>query len=179
MIRSEVLRNTPYILQFIFEGQVYNCYYRSTLAASGGADNVNIQFKTNGNKLTHLIGIELHTNSDRMDIDLIENPTLTDGTTPIPTYNYDRRWGDNSGNNKPSDAVLFSDPTNISGGTITNSDTSYGVGSPAGFKSASSTSLSFIEQPLLADTNYIIRLTNFDTVSINYIVRILFYESGN
>lgn len=177
MIGTELFRNTPYILQFIFEGQVYNAHHRGTLASGGGADTIDVQLKTNGSKITHLLGIELHTNSERIDLDFIEAPTITDGTTEIVTHNLDRRW--TGANDKPADAIIYSDPTSVSGGEVIDSDTAYGVGAPAGFKSASQVTKAFIEQPLLQNTDYVIRLTNFDTVSINYVLRILFYESGN
>lgn len=173
MISSDVMRSTPYVLQFIFEGQVFNAFHRGTLASGGGADEVSIQIKTNSSRITHILGIELHTNSDRIDIDFIENPTITDGTTAITTRNLDRR------SSKTADALLYSDPTSISGGTVIDSDTAYVVGAPAGFRSASGVTRAFIEQPLKANEDYIIKLTNFDTVSISYVIRIVFYESGN
>lgn len=176
MIRMQNIRQTPYLLQFIFEGQVYNSFHRGTLEAGGGADTVNIQVKTNGNKITHLVGISLQTNSDHINLDFIEDPTLTDGTTPIDTFNYDRRWNTVG---RPSDAEIYSDPTNISGGTVIDGDSAFGTSVAAGFKSASSAVQSFVERPLKPNTDYLIRIINFDSVDIDYTLKLNFYESGN
>ena len=170
MIDSEILRATPYVLQFLFEGQVFSAFYESTLT-TGASES--IQFKTNGSKIIHLLEYSLQSNSEDITLELIEAPTLTDGDSEISSFNYNRR------SSKVSDAILYDNPTSITGGTNISKRRTFGL-EQAGQKNSSSDAQDiFIERLLKENEDYIITITNNDDITINYIVNLIWYESGN
>lgn len=174
MINSEILRNTPYTLQFLFEGQVFSFYYESTLDGGGGIDSEVIQLKTNGDKITHLMGLTVNSNSEDISLEFIESPTITDGTTPIALNNLNRR------SSKTADAQIFNNPTSVSGGSVIDKSVGYGDTATGSKLSSSSASTNkFTEELLKRNTDYAFRVINFDAVDVKYIMRGLIYESGN
>lgn len=59
----------------------------------------------------HLKTVEVYHSATSALLEIIEAPTITPGTTPVPIYNLDRNSAEASG------VAVFSDPSGISGGT--------------------------------------------------------------
>lgn len=92
-----------------------------------GNETVNLQIKT-GTTTAMIIAYRISTTAEPLKVSAIESPTITDGTTPIPSYKVNRqRTGS-------STISLFSNPTSVSGGTLINVDvTTAGKHSGGGF----------------------------------------------
>lgn len=112
-----------------------------------------IQIKTPANRDLHLKRIEPYITGAKGIFEIVEAPTLTDGTTPVAVINQSR-----TGTPPASDAVAYSDPSGISGGTVLETRTFGGGGegkkAPAGSRPIE---MEFI---LRRSTTYLLRVTN-------------------
>ncbi|MBO8161171.1 MAG: hypothetical protein H0Z24_05995, partial [Thermosipho sp. (in: Bacteria)] len=84
----------------IHKGNSFSLLYKSIIVAEV---SVYIQIKT-GSKSVHLKPTNFSTDGDKFTIEFFENPTLTDGTTPITIINRNR-----TSSNTPL-TVFYSDP---------------------------------------------------------------------
>ena len=60
----------------------------------------------------HLKTVEVYHSATSALLEIIEGPTITPGTTPVPIYNLNRNSAEESG------VSIFSDPSGISAGTV-------------------------------------------------------------
>ncbi len=128
----------------VVNGFRYTVSFSSSLASGGVA---NIQIKTN-NKSCVILDYEIGTTAQPVTAVAIESPTVTDGTTPIVSYNMNRQ------SLKTADTTFFSNPTSISGGTTINT---MAISAEKGSGGDMSTAHAWI---LKKNTSYIWQITN-------------------
>ncbi|GEM_PF-5307397 len=167
-ISSQIIRQTPYWLNFMLSGQMYSASNQYSIASSGVAY---MQSTTPSNKLIHLISRDLTANGGGpITVELFEAPTITDGTTPPTIYNLDRRSA------KTPSWQLYTNPTGVSGGTkLLIAQISTG-GGPKGSGGLSSGISEFILKP---STKYVLKMTNTGAQTSLVTLTYLWYESGN
>jgi hypothetical protein len=148
-----------------------NGYVLSHFGSVASSGELLIQLDVPANDYVHLKKWSLWTDSPIAKLEIVEAPTLTDGTTAINIVNK-RRVG-------TPDASLcsaFSDPTAISGGTIL--ETTYvGGGGTGGFKSGGTNSVED-EYVLNPSTTYLFRVTNLDSSARTCAIHMLWYEES-
>lgn len=160
-------RETPYLAHHMFDGDMY---ILSSIISVGAGATVYIQGKFGASQFFHTIE-RRHSfeGGGPYTVDLIEAPTITDGTTVATARNMNR----NSANTHT--AQFFTDPTAVSGGTII--DTLYmpalGLGA-----NTTGTGVIGVERILKKSTDYVIKIFNPGAASTFY-TSVLFYESGN
>lgn len=160
-------RETPYLAHHMFDGDMY---ILSSVRSVGSGATIYIQGKFGSTQLFHTIE-RRHTfeGGGPYTIDLIESPTITDGTTAVLARNMNRQ------STNTHTAQFFSDPTGVSGGTII--DTLYipsaGLGSQT-----TGTGVLGVERILKKSTSYVLKIVNGGAASTFY-TSVLFYESGN
>lgn len=110
-----------------------------------------IQFKTPATDKVHLKNLSAWTDGGLAQLEILENPTFTTGTTGLTPINKERNSGFASG------VIAFNDPTGISGGVVIK-DILFGGGS-GGNANGGAINVD-IEDVLKIDTTYIIQLTN-------------------
>jgi hypothetical protein len=105
-------------------------------------------------------------------MEFLAGVTLTTGTTPIVPVNRTR----DPDNIKalPSDLLIFSDPTSISGGAEMERDL-FGGGAGVGQSSASGSGDIGDEFILAKDTDNLVRLTNLENNARNFLLSVFFY----
>jgi len=170
MFKTEVLRQTPYWLNFLFAGQMYIASHSYTIGNGATAYVESIIPPTTG-KIIHLLtrGITVE-GGGPITIDLYEAPTVTDGTTPFIMSNLDRRSA------KTPSWQLFSDPTGVSGGTHISTDIVSTGGGPKATGALVSGTTELIFHP---SYRYVLKMTNLGSLASTVIVSYLWYESGN
>lgn len=171
-ISSSSFRATPYWLNFVFTGQFFTVHHRYTIAAGGTAY---LQAKTNS-RLFHTVARSMNFDgTGPVVVDAIESPTITDGTTPPDVVsNLDRR------SSKTPTTQIFVDPTGVSGGTLIDRDVLFSTG--GGFFGGNATG-TFVsanwERVLKQSDSTILAINNTGGDTVDFIVSIVFYESGN
>lgn len=170
----QLLRQSPYWLNFVFAGRAFTAQY--TVSIGTGATE-NIQLKTpidpaSGGWWVHLQTRKIIVEDEDIEYMLLENPTVTDGSTDINVSNLDRR------SDRTNNFSLYSDPSNISGGTTI--ETGYIPGS-TGVLGGPGVNVDFdeFERVLDADSDYILQITNLGDTSTTVHVRWVWYESEN
>lgn len=162
-----IVQDTPYNTKFLFDGDLY---VLSSVRSIGSGATVYIQGKFGADKIFHTVSRE-HTfdGGGPFTVDLLESPTLTDGTTAATAHNMNRQ------SSQTHEAQFFSDPTGISGGTII--ETLFIPGGGTGSNTVGST-IQGVERILKKNTSYVIRIANAGGASTFY-TKVLFYESSN
>ena len=151
----------------IHEGIAFNLNVYSTVAF--GTPKY-CQFKT-GSKYVHLKEKTIVDGSDTLLCQFIEAPTVTDGTTLVPTYNRNRN------SSTTSVMVIYSDPTNISGGTILEYDYIFGADNALGGAQVSSPGAFMnLEWVLKPNTTYIYKLENLGDGTATFLSKLMWYE---
>ena len=170
-LQVDQTRSTPYILNFIFSGNVQNIFQQFTVANGATAY---IQIQTPPDLFTHIITRQHLVSSNgtgAAQFDLLEAPTLTDGTTPVTVNANSNRLS--AKNTIPN---IFNDPTGVTGGTLIARDIGYGTGN----KSANIVgALDSLERILLKDTDYVLALTNNTGQSAVIATNMVIYTSSN
>jgi hypothetical protein len=154
-------RETPYNLQFIFAGKMFAWEYRAAFAPG----TTNFQFKTQASQDVHFITRSITTGSTAINVQLIENPALTDGTTLLSVYNVNRAAG------TTATMAIYSNPAAIVGGsTLENIQLVQSV---------------TLTQPspeliLKRSEDYILRVVNSGAAPAPYVdLKYVWYESSN
>ena len=153
-------RETPYDLQFVFVGKMYQWQYNTTF----GSGVTNYQIHTSSNVLTHLTNRTIRTASTSINIQFIEVPVfVSTGTTLLPAYDVNRISA-----TTPTLAI-YSNPSATSGTVIENIDLIAG-------EKWNQVATEFI---LNQGADYLIRVSNTaltaQSVDFNYV----WYESSN
>lgn len=168
-ISSFVNNQRPYWLQFVFTGQAFDLAHRFTILAGATAFH---QFKT-GNTIAHIISTFTSwqgNNVGPLTRDILENPTITDGTTPPQlSANLDRR------SSKVGQAQYFVDPTGVSGGTLVSRNVVHGGENKVSVAPAGAV----FELVLKPNTDYAIRFINETGADADVFFQWQCYESGN
>ncbi len=140
--------------------RVFQASYSFTLAGSSGTQFV--QYKT-GAKVPILLLSQATTASSDITFELIESPTITNGTTSVNSFVVDR----NSTNTAVT--TLFSDPTSVSSGTTLFTEL------VPGSNQASSEHQDLLTRPLKASTSYVFKFTNLGSSS-PCLLNVVWYE---
>jgi len=148
----------------IHKGILFSILYKVSVTASGVTY---IQIKT-GAKTVHFKPTNIATDADKFAIEFLESPTLTDGSTAITVINRNR-----TSSNTP-ETVLYSDPTDVSGGTKIDE---FYIGGSVGFKAVGGDIIAGVNEFVLKpNTNYIYKITNEGTADGIIMLRMFFYE---
>lgn len=135
----------------------------SANATMTGNQTLSFQLKT-GEVAPVVLSYFVSSSAEPLLVTAIEAPTVTDGTTPVPTYNLDRL------SDRLAELVVFSDPTNISGGTTIYQDL-VTAGKGAGAKSAEHPSWT-----LKRETSYIWQVAQLTNQSTRMAAGLVFAE---
>lgn len=165
------LRNTPYILNYLYEGQVYAVYHEF-VNASG---TINVQITT-GSRIAHLFHTSVQAaGGGDVTVSMYEGATFTTGTVPpnMPPRGFDRRVG----NLVPSLTTFFIDPTavNIGAATLISRIKLYSLG---GSQGGNDITIDNLERVLVPNTTYIMQI-EITGSSVDIVVNVQYYESGN
>lgn len=166
------IRNTPYWLNFVFNGRFFKFHHRFTIVAGATA---NIQALI-GNRLCHIVSRHISfTGSGPVQADILESPTITNGTTPpIILSNLDRR------SSKVPTTQFFVNPTGVSGGILIDRDILYTPSGPGGSAVRSTTfSNALWERILKPSASTVLSLTNQGGDTVDITIDVVFYESDN
>lgn len=119
----------------------------------------------NTDMVAHLKAIQAYSDAGKLTIEMIEAPTITDGTTPIVLLNRNR----NSINT--SDLTMYSDPSGISGGTELENLPFVATG-------PQSTAFVQFDDEWMAKRNAVtlIKITNDDSSAANVWSKLFWYE---
>ena len=115
----------------------------------------------------HVKEMEFYTDQASAHIELIEAPTITDGTNPVPILNKNRN------SDKVSEVIAWDDPTSISAGTLLD-EFYFGGGTfpkPIGGIGNDDWEWVFLE-----GTKYLLRLTNDSGATAIVFMRVVWYE---
>lgn len=168
------LRHTPYLLSYLYEGQVYVSYHEFTGIATG--TSAFIELRT-GSRIHHTISRDINIKgSADVVISIWENATFTPGTNEInmPPVGIDRRVGSLN----PAQSKYFSNPTGVSiaGATLIARDKIYSSG--VGANAIGESNINDFERVFKPNTSYIVQFLPVGaTVDLTY--RVLHYESSN
>jgi hypothetical protein len=151
----------------MYNGEMYSLGIVATVTA--GSVNY-LQAKTGANLFHTITREHIFDGGGPFLIEVIENPTLTDGTIPIVATNMNRTSA------KTHTMSFFANPTGISGGSII--DTMYLPATGAGLNK---TGLGGEENEriLKKNTNYLLRITNNGSQGSTLFTRLIFFETVN
>lgn len=167
------IRNTPYILNYIYIGQVYSMFHEYTNVANGATVSLQI---TTGSRIAHVFSQTIKSSGGGdLLVSMYEGQTLTTGTTPptMPPKSFDRRIGATNA----ATTAFFTNPTNINIGaaTLINRERIYNTG---GNQGGGASSIANLEMVLQANTTYLLQFSNTGN-TLNIAFQMQFYESGN
>lgn len=167
VITSNTFRDTPYWLNFLFEGQMFTWHNKFSIPATS---TVFYEVKTDPLRLHHTFQRSLSVEGGGpITLQLIEAPTLVDGT-PIVSNNLDRRSA------KTADTLFFINPTGVSGGTVIEE---MFIPTGGGPNTSAALNAGLTERVLKQGTTYAVSLTNDGAQASTVEVNIIYYESGN
>jgi len=148
----------------IHKGVLFSLLHKVDITAGSTAY---IQLKT-GSKTVHFKPTNIATDADKFAVEFLEDPTLTDGTTPITLINRNR-----TSSNTPEIAA-YSNPTGVSGGTKIDE---FYVGGTVGQKIVGGDVIAGVNEFVLKpNTDYIYKITNEGTSDGAVMIRMFFYE---
>jgi hypothetical protein len=130
-------------------GDLYSCSAEITLLADSSKV---CQIKT-GDRVCLFYGVNLQSNIVELGVTISEAPTITDGSTVVPSVNYNRV------NPKTSLFAVFADPTNVSGGTVIKQFKSY---SNVQARQTTTMSVNSLYHILKPNTSYSLKFDNGD-----------------
>lgn len=142
---------------------------KSSVALNG---TLLIQIKIGAAEM-HLKELYAWADAAQARLEIIEGPTLTDGTTPVVPHNMNRAGGAAA----PVGITMFSDPTGISGGTVLKSR-DFGGGAGVGQTANPGETTTDRERILNANTDYLIRMTNLEANPRNFSIDGFFYRES-
>lgn len=165
------LRNTPYILNYLYEGQVYVVYHEFDNAF--GTSYIQI---TTGARIVHIFNTTIQTaGGGDVTLSMYENVTLTSGSTQpnMPPRSFDRRIGETV----PALSTLYTDPTGVdlTGATLISRSKVYGIG---GGQGGNDIAIDTLERVLAPNTTYLVTLV-VSGQAVDIACTMQFYESGN
>lgn len=166
-------RNTPYILNYIYVGQVYSMFHEY-LSVSNGA-TVNLQVTT-GSRIVHVFSQTIKTSGGgSLLASMYEGQTLTTGNTApnMPPKSFDRRIGAANA----AKTTFFTNPTsiNLAAATLINRERVYNAG---GNQGGGASTIANLEMVLLPNTTYLMQFANTGN-ALDIAFQMQFYESDN
>lgn len=172
-IDYNTFRQTPYIINFIYVGQVYSTFHEFQSVAGGTTVYLQIDV---GTRIMHVFNTLINTaGGGDVLVSLYENVTLTDGTTlpNMPPQGFDRRVGSMN----PATTTLFVNPTavNLAGATLVARSRVFSLGGGQGGGDIQTESL---ERVLLPNTTYLMTFS-VEGSNTDIALNLQFYESAN
>ena len=147
----------------IERGDLFVGFASVSIAQAGTAY---IQLKTPADKDIYLIGYGIVTDSVRVTEQIVENPTITDGTTALTMINMNRQSG------ASFTGTIYTDPTSISGGTVIDKIESYEAKKTSGAPA----SAEFPRLKFKRSEDYVLSLTNGDNNTKTVFVKFYMIE---
>lgn len=167
-----VVRDTPYIVQFLYYGTVFSSFVDATMTAGGTAY---MQGITGANRLVHFTSIYYTHNGTDVIFEIYENSIFSaNGTIVNPAVNQNRNSA------KTAELVTYSNPpipTSI--GTLISHDRI--LASTAGKDTVSAASLASpgVEILFKKSTNHALKIVNNSTSNVTLSIQWQWFESGN
>lgn len=152
-------RYEPYDLAL--QGRIFHVSFNTTITAGATAW---AQVKTNNKKVT-VVHYELVSLTENMRFSVFEAPTITDGTTAMTSRNVNRNY------TETATTQLFSNPTNVSGGTLLLIH-----GMPSGANKVGGTSGHSETWTLKPSTSYGLKMENLGNSTNEFVFNMSFYE---
>jgi hypothetical protein len=159
-IEIGIFRETPFILQYLFVGQVY--YWQTQVTISPG--NTYYQFKLTNTRLFHIIKQVYSTATSGITIKILENPTVTDGTIQENVFCSQREL------NVTPVMKIFNNPAAIAGGTTIEN-----------YVLIPNDKTEQVVEELILDRNkkYVLEISNGTAGNIDVDFNVVWYESSN
>ncbi len=154
----------------IHKGILFSLCQSNPAIANNG--EILYQFKTpaDGTVDIHLKDLKVWLVDNPWEIELIEAPTVTDGTSQLTPINRNRK------SSNTSQLTVYSDPTNISGGTVLGSCLA-GGGSGIGQADSGGVDGFTLEYELMPSTDYVLRVKNTSGTVNPGSVQVFWYEA--
>ena len=130
-------------------GDIYSGQAAITLASLA---TVSLQMKTGADTDVYLLGLDIVTTATRITEKIVENPSLTDGTSTLTMINMNRQSTDTPG------FTIYTDPTSITGGTVIDQVEKY----EAKKSPQSASAAGFIRIKFKRSEDYVLQLVNGD-----------------
>jgi hypothetical protein len=154
-------RETPYNLQFVFAGKMFEWSYNSSFAAG----NTDWQLKTPQNETLHLTNRTMLTSSTSLEFQLWESPLVTvQGNSALSIFNVSRVSTSTSG------TKIYTNPT--FGGLGTNIEDIFLISGDAYTQKTP-------EVILKSDTDYLLRILNTGAGNQTLNFQFVWYEPSN
>lgn len=136
----------------ILRGDLFSCSSELELTS---AETKICQLKT-GAIDSYFYGLNLNSNITSLTLQMYEAPTITDGSTALTAVNFNRVSG------RPSLFRLYTDPTNVSGGTLVKEFRSYSAANAPVLTTMQANSIFYKLKP---DASYSLHITNNDNTT--------------
>jgi hypothetical protein len=168
-----VVRDTPYIVQFLYYGTVFGSVVESTITGSG---TLYLQGKSGADRVVHFQTMNFNHNGTDVSFEIYESSVFTaNGTTTINAINQNRNSA------KTAQFTAYSDPpTPTSDGTLITKERIFGTSGGVG-QSVSAATLDILgtEIILKKNTDYSMKIINHTTANTSFVVHWNWFESGN
>lgn len=168
-IKSDIYREQPYWLNFIFFGNMYQLDYRTTI---NDGETIYLQLKTPPDFLIHILKRIIRVEGETVQMRLIKEPTITDGTNELTPQNLDDRF------DKNSNLIIYDNPTAVSGGTEKARSVAYGA-TRGNVQASGLFDEVDIERVLEKGLDYVIEFVNEGETPTDLLFSMLYYESRN
>lgn len=145
-----------------------NAFKASQIISLAGSSTVYYQFKT-GAKIVHFKHRLISADKNVIIFQVYENPVVTDGTTEVAIINANRNSA------TVSTVKIYTNPTVVSGGTLTDNDMLAGT-STGSSAVTSGPSVNEMEWIYKVNTNYLVKLTNQNSGTAQFMFRYFWYE---
>ena len=147
----------------ILRGELFLCFGEIIIASA--ATKI-CQLKT-GDIDTYAYGLRLQSNITELTFQIHEAPTITDGTTALTPTNFNR----NSTN--PALFRIYTDPTNVSGGTLIKEYRHYALPNEPALTTMEGNGTFMYLKP---NTSYSMRFTNGDNAERKFFAQFIIME---
>lgn len=158
---TEAVIKTDYLNNAVHKGKVFSSFFSVSKIQDAYLD---LEFITPPTKYIHLKVCKKFTDLDYAIWTILEAPTITDGTTPAAPVSRRRV------NPETSEAIVYSDPTAISAGTVLEQ---YNIGTAAKIESKEDKDIEFL---LDLGTKYAFRIQNKNAAAANLSLWLLWTE---
>lgn len=169
IVNTTQLRATPYWLNFLFAGQLFNWWNKFSI---GATTTVYAMFVTSSSgRIKHSLGMTVAAEAGgAYTVQIIEAPTVSTNGTLKAAVNMDRLSA------KTADTIFYINPTGVSGGTVIDE---FFIPTGSGPNSSGSLVVGTTERVLKKNTIYVISIANAGNNPGVLEITNLFYESGN
>lgn len=167
-----VVRNTPYIVQFLYYGTVFSSSFESTVSAG---QTSYMQGITGSDKLVHFVNTRFAHDGIDMTFLIYEDSVFSaNGTASVTAINHNRN------SVKTAEFTTYSNPPiPTSEGTLISHDRIFGSSAGKDTFSAATLATEQIELIFKKDTVYSLKMINNSTAITTVDIHWTWFESGN